>query len=293
MKILLLAFSLLAVFVLESTISDKKTEKSIKKILDKNFAFVPSGQAFMDEQEIALQSFYISKTEITNKEYREFLTDLKTKEEIEKWKIAQIDSSKWKTKNWGNQAYVEYYHAHLAYENYPVVNITHEAANLYCQWLSEKYDSQFATKGKFRFRLMKRAEYIRAARGDSKKSYAWNTNSLRNADGLIQCNFTQIGSEDIHRNEENGSYEIIIAQRDHLSNQSDVLAPSKSYWPNQFGIYNLNGNAAEMIDELGIAVGGSWKNTGYDVRVDSKSMYDQANPFTGFRLVMTYVSSMK
>lgn len=291
MKISILAFLLLAVLVLESTISDNKTDKSIKKFLDKNYAFVPSGKAFMDEKEISIQSFYISKTEITNKEYREFLNDLQAKGEMEKWKIAQIDSSKWKTKNCGNQAYVEHYHSHLAYINYPVVNITHTAAQLYCQWLNEKLENQFGSKSKFNFRLMKRTEYIRAARGDSKSSYAWNTNSLRNKDGLIQCNFAQIGSEDIHKNEENESYEIVIAPRDEFPTQNDILAPSKSYWPNQFGIYNLNGNAAEMIDELGISVGGSWKNTGYDVRVDSKSMYDQANPYTGFRVVMTYVQS--
>lgn len=291
MKISILAFLLLAVLILESTVSDNKTEKSIKKFLDKNFAFVPSGNAFMDEKEISVQSFYISKTEIANKEFRVFLNDLKVKGELEKWKISQIDSSNWKTKSWSNQAYVEHYHSHLAYENYPVVNINHEAANLYCQWLSEKYDSQFASKGKFKFRLMKRAEYIRSARGDSKNSYAWNTNSLRNSDGQILCNFTQLGSEDISQNTENGTYEVVIAQRDHFPNQSDVLAPSKSYWPNQFGIYNLNGNAAEMIDKFGISVGGSWKNTGYDVRVDSKSVYDQANPYTGFRVVMTSVQS--
>lgn len=293
MKISLLTFLGLSIILFQSTVSSNKTEKSIQKFLDKNYAFVPSGSAFVDEKETSVQAFYISKTEITNKEYLEFLNDLKVKGETAKFTICNIDSAKWNTKNSYNYKYVDYYHRHPAYGDYPVVNITQAAAELYAQWLNEKMDKQFGSKGKFKFRLMKREEYIRAARGDSKNSYAWNTNSLRNTDGQFLCNFTQLGSEDISQNTENGKYEIVIAQRDGFPNQNDVLAPSESYWPNQFGIYNLNGNAAEMIDQSGIAVGGSWRNVGYDVRVDSQQQYEQANPQTGFRLVMTNVSAVK
>lgn len=293
MKIQILAFLMLTIILLQSAISDGKTEKSIQKFLDKNYAFVPSGSAFVDEKETSVQAFYISKIEITNKHYREFLNDLKVKGEAAKFSICNIDSTKWNSKNLFNTSYVDYYSSHPAYADYPVVNITHAAAELYAQWLNEKLDKQFASNGKFKFRLMKQEEYIRAARGDSKNSYAWNTNSLRNTDGQILCNFTQLGSEDISQNPENGKYEIVFAQRDGFPNQNDVLAPAESYWSNQFGIFNLNGNAAEMIDQSGIAVGGSWRNVGYDVRVDSQQKYEDANPQTGFRLVMTYVPSVK
>ena len=73
----------------------------------------------------------------------------------------------------------------------------------------------------------------------------------------------------------------------------DIVAPSESYWPNEYGIYNLNGNVAEMIAEDGIAVGGSWQNTGYDVRIESKNTYTNPNPLTGFRVVMTFIPTEK
>jgi formylglycine-generating enzyme required for sulfatase activity len=259
--------------------------------LDKTYAFVPSGNTYIGENKQSVQSFYISKTEITNSEYQEFLLDLKTNGEKEKLKLCQIDSLKWNSPNSSHDAYVTHYHRHQAYASYPVINISHEAAKAYCQWLNEMCDKQFGVKDRFKFRLMEKAEYVRAARSDSQFSYSWKNYSLRNAQGQVMCNFTQLGSEDIHRNSDNGNYEIIIADRDFNAAFGDVLAPSKSYWPNEFGIYNLNGNAAEMIAEKGVAMGGSWKNTGYDVRVESEQNYTEPNPWTGFRVVMTYVPS--
>lgn len=291
MKLTLLGLLTVAFISLESVSNSEKTEKSIKKFLDKTYAFVPSGDAYIGENKLSVQSFYVSKTEITNKEFQDFLLDLKTKGELEKFQMYQIDSSKWNTNKSMNAKYAEFYHRHPAYANYPVVNVSHEAAKAYCQWLNEKYDKQFGTTGKFMFRLMQKAELVRAARSDSKYSYSWKNYSLRNAEGQVMCNFTQLGSEDIHRNSENNAFEIIIADRDNNRSFGDILAQARSYWPNEFGIYNMNGNAAEMIDDVGIAMGGSWRDTGYDVRVESERKYDQANPQTGFRVVMTYVSN--
>lgn len=291
-SILLFALSISFV-LLESGISTEKTDKSIKKFLDKTFAFVPSGKAYVQNSEISVQSFYISKTEVTNSEYQAFLTDLKLKGERKKLQICFIDSSKWNSPNSFHEPYATHYHSHIAYAAYPVVNISHEGAKMYCVWLNEKYDKQFGTNGKFKFRLMEKAEYVRASRSDSQSSYSWKNSSLHNAQGQTMCNFTQLGSEDIHRNEESGKFEIKFADREFNAEFSDILAPSKSYWPNEFGIYNMNGNAAEMISEFGIAMGGSWKDPGYDVRVESERKYDQANPTTGFRVVMTYAEPVK
>jgi hypothetical protein len=46
-----------------------------------------------------------------------------------------------------------------------------------------------------------------------------------------------------------------------------------------------------MIDEKGVAVGGSWKSPGHDVRIESKNNYANSDPTVGFRVVFTYVSS--
>lgn len=291
MKLILLALIALPFF--KQNHSLETTNKSIEKFLDKTYAFVPCGTSQLNNKETSIQSFYISKTEITNSEYQTFLADLKAKGELEKFQLCEVDSTKWNTGHSFHEPYKTYYHSHPAYANHPVVNISHEAAKMYCQWLNEQYDLKFDVKGKFTFRLMEKAEYIRAARGESKKPYSWGTYSLRNTHGQVMCNFTQLGSEDIRYNKENGKYEIIIADRDFDAGYADVLAPSKSYWPNEFGIYNMNGNAAEMIADFGVAMGGSWKDPGYDVRVESEQAYIHANPTTGFRIVMTYIQPEK
>ncbi|MEI8201577.1 MAG: hypothetical protein WCH34_01100 [Bacteroidota bacterium] len=55
------------------------------------------------------------------------------------------------------------------------------------------------------------------------------------------------------------------------------------------GIYNMCGNVAEMVAEKGIAVGGSWKDTGYDVRIESTINYSEPSPSIGFRPVRTFI----
>jgi formylglycine-generating enzyme required for sulfatase activity len=288
MKIHLLPIFLLTILALESYTLSKKKSFDLKKHLTKSFVYVPSGAAIVNGETVSVQAFYVYNKEVTNFDYLEFLYDLKSKGDLESLKIAAIDTLGWNKLNFSNQAYVKHYHAHAAYIDYPVVNISYEAAQLYCKWLGEKYNQIAGTTDKFKFRLMEKAEFIRAARGDSEVTYAWNSNSLRNSDGQIQCNFTQLGSEDIHRNAETGKLEIIVAPRDFLDNGfTDILAPSVSYWPNQFKVYNLNGNAAEMIADKGIAMGGSWNNTGYDVRVESEQKYTEPNVTTGFRVVIT------
>lgn len=50
----------------------------------------------------------------------------------------------------------------------------------------------------------------------------------------------------------------------------------------------MNGNAAEWVDEVGLAVGGSWYDTGYDVRNESLRQYNQPDPRVGFRIKLEF-----
>jgi formylglycine-generating enzyme required for sulfatase activity len=66
-----------------------------------------------------------------------------------------------------------------------------------------------------------------------------------------------------------------------------VLAPVNSYHPNGYGLYNIAGNAAEMVLDSNYTKGGSWKSKSYFLQIDSKEDWDkEANPFTGLRVVM-------
>ena len=60
---------------------------------------------------------------------------------------------------------------------------------------------------------------------------------------------------------------------------------AKGHYPNEFGLYNVCGNVAEMVDERGIAYGGSFLDPGYDIRIDSETHYDAPSPKVGFRVI--------
>ena len=153
---------------LMSFISGKKpSAKTAKKQLDEFCAYVPSGQTLNEKDTVSVQGFYMSKGEVTNSQYKEFLMDLKRKGELDKLKIAEPDTTNWNTElKWNNQKYVDYYFSHPAYQNYPVVNVSKEGAELYCQWLTEKYDSISGGELKLKFRLPDHIEWLRAVRGN-------------------------------------------------------------------------------------------------------------------------------
>ena len=286
--------SLLCLALLFLSASSKSAKKPItlKKALTDSFVYVPSGNVILNKDTISVQAFYIYQTEVKNIDYQEFIADLKKKGDQEKLLVALVDSTKWNLKSGKNSAYETYYHSHPAYSQFPVVNVSHEAAILYCKWLSEKYDEKYGTKGRFLFRLMEKAEYVRVSRGDSDATYSWGTHSLRNDKGQLMCNHAQLSGENIHRNREKNTYEIRFNNAvNGVISYADVLAAAKSYWPNQFKVYNLNGNAGEMIRDKGVAMGGSWQDPGYDVRIESEFLYEGPNPFTGFRVVITDVEN--
>ena len=130
------------------------------------------------------------------------------------------------------------------------------------------------------------------------RPYAWDTPYLRRADGKFQCNFLPIGAGAISR-DSTGKLIVQNTQIDYLdasgvqADFADLTAPVRSFWPNEFGLYNLNGNVSEMISDGNTAVGGDWNSPGYDIRNQSTKKFTEANPTVGFRPVMTFIESQK
>ena len=278
-----------------SFISGKKPSAKLAIKTIENFCvYVPSGQTLIENDTVSVQSFYISQGEVTNFQYAEFLYDLKRKGEFEKLKIAQLDTNNWTTElKWGNEKYTEHYYKHPAYRDYPVVNVSKEGAELYCQWLTEKYDSISGGELKLKFRIPTHTEWLRAANGSRmKSSYSWGGPYLRNAKGQVLANFVRFGAENITRNEETEIYEVTTKNIGYnFDDDADVTAPSISYWPNEFGIYNLNGNVSEMVADKAIVVGGDWRSPGYDIRNESFRAYKGSSVTVGFRVIATYVEN--
>lgn len=257
----------------EPVFSFKEIENSVAKITD---------------------TLYAGKYEVSNLLYHFFQNDLIKNNKKELLKTSQIDSLNWRDKLDYNEPFVEFYFRHPAYQNYPVVNISHEAANLFCEWLTEKYNSN--PKREFKkvlFRLPTEKEWEKAARGSYDLSaYPWGP--YLNQNGKFMCNFRRVGDECIKYDSLSKSYIIDKNTGSYgiagiLNDAADITAPVKSYFPNSFGLYNVCGNVAEMIKEKGISCGGGWKSPGGDVRTKSRGSYTKSATDLGFRYFMEII----
>ena len=263
------------------------SQPNFHKSLKKYYKFVPAGLVVLHEDTLSIQAFYMSSYEISNRNYTEFLNDLEKNNRTGDLEIASIQNGNWSKNGNLHKAFSEHYHTHPAYSDYPVVNITHDAATLYCNWITEKLNQLPKNLGvQVKVRLPLHAEIIRAGVGENLgQSYPWKFDNLTNKKGDFLCNFRQIlNSSEVKEDGQNS----ILGHNPINADNADILAPVNSYWPSQFGMYNLSGNAAEMINTPGIAVGGSWRDLGKDVRLQSEQKYEGANIHIGFRVVVTW-----
>jgi len=271
-------------------------KKKVIKTPD-GFVFVPMGSTKVDDQTVSVQSFFMAKTEVTNKEYREFLLDLKTQGDMEAYNKALPDTLQWRDKLAYNEPYVEFYFRHPAYNDYPVVNISRENAEMYCVWLTKKMREAYGENINDA-RLPYREEWMLAARGkDPLAIYSWNTaektSKKKGCEYGNSGNYRSLGAESIHFNDSTGQYEVLpnsgsVGMAGSLSDAADITAPAESYCPNSFGLFNMSGNVAEMVNQNGIAVGGSWRSPGYDVRIESTVKFSGPCTTVGFRPVITF-----
>ena len=67
-----------------------------------------------------------------------------------------------------------------------------------------------------------------------------------------------------------------------------ITAPCESFIPNGFKLYNTIGNVAEMVEEKGIAKGGSYLHSSKEAEIMQQLPYEGANHWLGFRCVASY-----
>ena len=263
------------------------------------FAFIPMGTTIVGKDTVLVQAFWISKTEVTNKDYREFLADLKASGDVDAYNKALPDTLQWRDKLAYNEPYVEFYFRHPAYNDYPVVNISRAQAKMYCVWLTKKMRETYGENIND-VRLPYREEWVMAARGnDPYAVYSWTTAvKTKQKKGClygVPGNYLNIGAESIHFNDSTGKYEIGVPENGiagYINDAADITAPVLSYWPNSYGLYNMSGNVAEMVQQKNIVVGGSWRSPGFDVRVESTAPFSGPCTDVGFRPVITYTGTI-
>ena len=227
---------------------------------------------------------YWSKSEVSNIEYKDFLMGL-----IEEGKADLVpkyapDMKVWLSDTSFVNPYAEYYFSHPAFNQYPVVGISHEAATEYCAWMTRKcharvgHTAKRPTEQNFTFRLPTEEEWRSVARGEAKND-AWIAGGYhypRDHKGRFLFN---------HRLGE-GDYAGIVNGNPKDYEGYMITAPVVSFPETSNGLYNISGNVAEMLAEAGMAKGGSWRHLAEECQIESVQEYDGPQDWLGFRFVL-------
>jgi hypothetical protein len=262
----------------------KQMLKALEKFDRKVYAFLVSGKVDVEGKMTSVQAFIIQKTEVTNLEYRTFLFDLLIQGRKEEFLKAKPDQAMW-TKLLGphNKPMEALYFSHAAHNEYPVVNISREGAELYCKWLTDEIQKFVDEKKRSQFnniRIPTRAEWVKAAQIEGKSNpYPWEGEFVRNSKGCYLANFKPTDTTFF---DDGGLFTVKV----------------NSYLPNDFGIFNMSGNVAEMVyDDIQTkspgTAGGGWMSSAEEIKIlgpDPHKGLTEAHPNVGFRVVMTYMN---
>jgi formylglycine-generating enzyme required for sulfatase activity len=146
--------------------------------------------------------------------------------------------------------------------NIPITGITFEQANKFCEWKEEILNYRRSIKIKLSLPSI-----------DIYRSAIPNIDSL-NVKKCAQFNWAFCNCATITKNKQ-------------AKSQGKALLRADSYWPSNLGLYNIQGNAAEMTSKKGIAMGGSFRHAARDSFNDKIQTYQISEEWLGFRYIVT------
>ena len=208
-----------------------------------------------------------------------------------------------------NEPLTKRYFSAAMYAKYPVVGVNWKQAVAFAHWRTHYLNSYLDRKRLAResdFRLPSEAEWEYAARGGRSQSiYPWGNYYLRNRNGCLMANFKP-------------------GRGNYAEDGATYTARVDSYWPNDFGLYNMSGNVSEWTasyfyegsdnfqNDLNpdihwnaldtdsprmkrkVVRGGSWKDVGYYLQTSARTFeyQDTARSYIGFRCVIDLPANM-
>ena len=248
---------LLSVAILATCLTASSQNVGWKQLKKKN-KHTPPGTVYVTD------SLLMDQTEVTNLSWREYMDAIEreygkdSKEHI----ATYPDTTVWK--------FSGIYFRHEAYNDYPVMGITFEQAKAFCKWRTERVIAflkdvpkrkKKKLPEKFVYRLPTIKEWELAASG--------GYDSIQLPFGME--NIFAFGGAPFNLN---------YAGKEYLS---DFTAPVYAYRQNNYNIFNLIGNVAEITAEKGIAKGSSYMHTLSNSKVTDNFPYSKPENWLGFR----------
>jgi len=209
-----------------------------------------------------------------------------------------------------NEPIAKQYFNFQAFDEYPVVGVSWHQAKAFCHWRTELWKAE-RTKRKMyfegEFQLPTESEWEWAARGGRDLSpYPWGGPYIINQKGCYLANFKP-------------------GRGDYSADGGLYTVKAKTYWPNDYGLYNMSGNVAEWTSsayttaaynpnmysdlnpdilariqetdptwqKLVVVKGGSWRDPKHYLNISSRDreFADTSKSYIGFRTVIHYVSN--
>lgn len=315
MRLHITLFLMFSLFVSGCFIKSTETNGAPKlyQVQPSGAVYVPSGVLNLDGEQITINAFWIQDTEVTNGMYLQFLNSLSL--DSQQQFLPNKDTLQ-------HQLWVTEYADYLTNEwflNYPVAGLTKNQMQAYAKWLSAETRKEFDEwPFKYQFRLPTKAEWIFAAKGGANKKYAWNYSQIANTKGCYLANFFNPKKRSTLQEKylnvpyySNGILEEWVKEKDFLfvsepkkwrratcrkKGYCDV-APigipyrSDSYFPNDYGLYSMGGNMAELTSDSEV-MGGSFRLPAEYATIKDPKPYPfdsrKAQSDLGFRLVCSY-----
>ena len=294
--ILLLTFAVLALCV-SAQKRDKAVVKKEKQLVG-DFVEIPAQHIAVDvldvetgevigQKEITLAKICMLKTEVSRASYNAFLEDLKAQGRMADYEKARVHDKEWDTLI---QKYKDLKAPELG--EYPVANISYEGALLFCQWLTDKVGSS-----EWEYTLPDKVDWQMAAKGGNPvESYADGApftplDAYRytffniHADCLTKAGDGYRAVPWMLAPQPYNVNILKLKNGEKYISVNPATTPVVSHNPNPYGLYNMCGNVAEMVYGENIALGGSWADPGYDIRIQSEKTFTEPSPMVGFRVI--------
>lgn len=284
------------------------------KVFDKRMKQV-KGNLYAADSEVSNRDFWFFLDYLYRNEYTEIYEksvvdkskyDPLTASFLDNYHYSPVNSEAQKSKVEKN--YVKRYH------DYPAMDMSHEAAKAYCEWLTFQYNNQPSRKyKKVKFRLPTRKEWSIAALG-YKAFQSWELSEnqiiVHSRQGKKKTTNTYDLSQyqvdypwGVARFDQRNSitndhkcYLANIKAPDEISCPAGVkgdgftlTSPIMTYFANNMGLYDVIGNVAEMTNLDGIAMGGSWNHPADQSTITSINRYEGSDISVGIRLFMEVI----
>jgi iron(II)-dependent oxidoreductase len=199
--------------------------------VDTPFVFVPGGHFMIGDRRnpgechyVWTGAFFLGSLEVTNGEFRRFLTSPDGYDEPRNW---TADGWRWKQGNasrataWMRQGDADYHR--FGRDELPVVLVTWFEANAYARWLTRTHGG-----GRWWFRLPTEAEWEKAARGPDSFDYGLGMELSEREAPLYNW-------------KKNPDATVTVVGLDTSRGQ---------YRPNRYGLFHASGNAAEWTQSV-------------------------------------------